>query len=105
MLRPFLSAAVLVLGIASAHAEEASTQVPYGDLDLSQPADAKVLASRLQDAAKSVCLQSNPDIVRQKLLQNCIDMSVSIAMARVEDGLDQAVHAKLSNVRMAMETP
>jgi len=51
MLRTIATAALLTLSIASAQADEASTQVSYSDLDLSRPDDAKTLAARLQDAA------------------------------------------------------
>ena len=105
MLRTLATAAILALGITAAHADDASTHVMYGDLDLSQPADAKILADRLQDAAKSVCLKANPDGIAPPQLQNCITGSVSTAMTRIESNLDEAVHARLVNVRTAMESP
>lgn len=104
MLRSFTTAAILALGITAAHAD-ASTDVVYGDLDLSRPADARVLAARLQDAASSVCLKANPETIGRAAMQTCIDVSVSMAMTRIESSLDQAVHAKLINVRTAMEGP
>jgi UrcA family protein len=101
MLRTLTFAALFSLGIAGAYAEEASTQVSYSDLDLSRPADAKVLAARLQDAAASVCLKANPENVSQGALANCINASVHMAVSRIESDLDGTVHDKLSNVRTA----
>ena len=73
MYRSFTTAAILALAITAAHADDfASTRVTFGDLDLSQPADAKILADRLENAAKSVCIQANPDDVAPTMLQNCI---------------------------------
>ena len=63
MLRSLTAATLLALGIASAHADEVTTQVSYSDLDLSRPADARILAARLQDAATAVCLKANPENV------------------------------------------
>jgi UrcA family protein len=106
MLRPLTVTALLVFGIANAHAQdaaiEATTQVSYSDLDLSRPSDAKILAARLQDAATSVCLKANPQNVASAALANCINLSVHMAMSRIESDLDAAVHGKLSNVRTAM---
>jgi UrcA family protein len=109
MLRTFATAATLALGITlnvtAARADDASTNVTYGDLDLSQPADAKILADRLQGAARSVCLAANPDGIAPSMLQNCITGSISMAMSQIESRLDQAVHAKLGNIRTAMQSP
>src|SRR3954471_10409370 len=101
MLRPLTLAAFLALGVTAAHAEDASTQVSYGDLDLSKPADAKTLAARLQDAATSVCLKANPENLQSMALENCVDMSVHLAMSRIQSDMDDAVREKLSNVRTA----
>jgi UrcA family protein len=105
MLRSFTTAAILALGITAAHADDASTDVAYGDLDLSRASDARVLAARLQDAASTVCLKANPENIAPAAMRTCIDVSVSMAMTRIESSLDQAVHAKLINVRTAMEGP
>ena len=102
MLRPLTITALLALGIVSAHAEDATTQVSYSDLDLSRPADAKVLAARLQDAATSVCLKANPDNVAKAALENCISISVHMAMSRIANDMNAAVDDKMSNVRTAM---
>ena len=102
MLRPLTLTAFLALGLASAHADDVSTQVSYSDLDLSRPADAKVLAARLQDAATAVCLKANPDNVAKAALENCINVSVHMAMSRIESDMNSTVHDRLSNVRTAM---
>ena len=45
MLRTLTLTALLTLSITAAHAEDATTQVSYADLDLSKPTDAKTLAA------------------------------------------------------------
>jgi UrcA family protein len=102
MLRTLTITAFLTLSIAAAHAEDASTLVSYADLDLSKPTDAKTLAARLQDAATSVCLKANPANLQAAALENCVNLSVRLAMARIQSDMDDAVQAKLSNVRTAM---
>jgi UrcA family protein len=108
LLRSLTAAALLTLGFAAAHADDytqVSVSVPYGDLNLAQPSDAKVLADRLEDAAKSVCLKANPDIGSPVLMQQCIGSAVSVAMMGIEDTLDQEVRAKLVVVRTSMANP
>lgn len=102
MLRTIATAALLTLSIASAQADEASTNVSYSDLDLSRPDDAKTLAARLQDAAAAVCLKANPVNVTPGALEHCIDASVHMAMSRIESNMDTVVRDKLGNVRSAM---
>jgi UrcA family protein len=104
LFRSFTTAALLALGIAAAQADDlsqASTTVSFGDLNLSQPADAKILADRLEDAATSVCLKVNPDL-SPALMQQCIDSAISIAMTGIQDRLDQDVRAKLFVVRSSL---
>jgi UrcA family protein len=103
MLRTLTLTALLTLSITAAHAEDASTLVTYADLDLSKPTDARTLAARLQDAATAVCLKANPENLAAVALENCVDMSVHLAMARIESDMDQVVRYKLSNVRTAMK--
>jgi UrcA family protein len=102
MLRTLTLTALLTLSITAAHAQDASTLVTYADLDLSKPADAKALAARLQDAATSVCLKANPENLQATALENCVTLSVRLAMARIQSDMDEAVRYKLSNVRTAM---
>ena len=102
MLRAIIVPALLVLSIAGASADEATTNVSYADLDLSRPADAKVLAARLQDAAASVCLKANPENVSPGALENCINASIHMAVSRIESDMDATVHDKVGNVRSAM---
>ena len=102
MLRSLTAATLLALGIASAHADEVTTQVSYSDLDLSRPADARILAARLQDAATAVCLKANPENVARMALENCISLSVHMAMSRIESDMNASVHDRLGNVRTAM---
>jgi UrcA family protein len=105
MLRILTVSALLTLGIVGAHAadDDVTTLVSYADLDLSQPAGAKTLAARLQDAATAVCLKANPEKVTPGALENCVNMSVHMAMSRIEATMDEVVRDKLTNVRVAMK--
>lgn len=112
MLRTLTAAALLAsgltLGVTAAQADETSsgetTQVPYGDLDLSQPGDAKILANRLQDAANTVCA----NVVRHKssetpVLRDCVDEAIRSATSQIEDNLDESAHARVMYVRSEIE--
>lgn len=103
MLRTLTLTALLTLSVTAAHADDASTQVTYADLDLSKPTDAKTLAARLQDAATAVCLKANPENLGVTALESCVTVSVRMAMARIQSDMDEAVRYKLSNVRTAMK--
>lgn len=79
--------------------------VSFADLNLSQAADAKVLAGRLAEAAKSVCLKANPDLAMPALMQQCTMSAIGTGMAGLEDVLDQNAHAKLAVVRTSLASP
>ena len=53
MFRTFTSAAILALTITAAQADP--TNVQFGDLDLSRPADMQVLNSRIEKAVETAC--------------------------------------------------
>ena len=107
LFRTLTTAALLALGLTAARADDtiATTQVAFGDLNLSQPADAKILADRLQVAAKSVCLKANPDVATPSALEMCTDTAISMAMGQIESSLDQKVRTNMGNVRISMEMP
>lgn len=105
LFRSLAAASLFILGINTAHADDAtSTTVSYGDLNLSQSADAKVLAGRLQDAAKQVCIAANPDL-HESELQSCVDSAIRMAMSQIEDHFDDQVRARLVNVREQLAAP
>jgi UrcA family protein len=102
-------AAILLtaIGLSAARAEDldtVSTPVPYGDLDLSRPADARILADRLEEAAKSVCLKANPD-APSSFVQTCADAAISVAMMQMQDQMDDEVHARLDVIRASFAGP
>ena len=108
LFRTLTTAALFALGLTAAHADDASyasNNVAFGDLNLSQPADARILADRLQAAAKSVCLKVQPEFDTPVTMQDCVDTSISMAMLQIEDKLDKKVSANLGNVRVSMESP
>jgi UrcA family protein len=102
-------AAILLtaIGLSTARADDfdtVSAPVTYGDLDLSRPADARILADRLEDAAKSVCLKANPD-APPSFIQMCADAAISVAMTQIQDQMDDAVDAKLDVIRASFAGP
>ena len=113
MLRIFTAAALLALTAATAAQAENGTResmlVAYGDLNLSRPADAKILADRLQDAAAKVCLGANSDIqfnshpglTKSQELQDCVDTAINVAMLRIEHSMTARVRANLVNNKQA----
>src|SRR5580704_15751863 len=98
MLRIFTASAIIALSIAAgtaSHAESADAiPVTFGDLNLSSRADTKILADRLQAAALQVCTADN---VGKLQVQECMDSAIAIAMSdietKLENRLDNAVHA------------
>ena len=87
MLRILATAAILALSANAALADsQASVDVPFGDLNLSQPHDAKILAGRLEAAAAAVCLKANndtPSAIPAPMMQDCIDTAINIAVSRI----------------------
>ena len=102
------TAAFLALGITAAQADDytqASVYVPYGELNLARPSDAKVLADRLEDAAKSVCLKAKSGPRLPDPDAAIIGTAISMAMMGIENTLDQEVRAKLVVVLTSMANP
>jgi len=104
MIRSFAIAALLTLSTGAAFADEMSTPVAYGDLNLSRPGDAKILADRLNSAARNVCFQTNADI-GSAAVHTCTETAVATAMSEIASHLHESVHAELDNVRTAMQSP
>ena len=92
MFRTVTIAALLALGVLSAQAGPSawagsadrplSVVVHFGDLDLNQPADARVLVQRLRQAARTVCTLG--DIIHNSY---CVDQVT-------RDAFNQAVARK-----------
>jgi UrcA family protein len=105
MLRTLTTAALLVLAATAVQAEpleNASIAVAYGDLNLSSPSDAKVLAERLQTAAKQVCTFTNYDLSKAAM-STCMGSAISAATYNIEAQINShtgdAVHANLTTMR------
>jgi UrcA family protein len=102
-----LAAALLTLTATAAFADTLPTMdVPFGDLNLSQAHDAKVLADRLQSAARTVCIKANgPDLTSSKIgqqaMQDCVNTAITIAMERVASHLENKVRANLISAKQA----
>jgi len=110
MFRITTAAALLVLSANTAWAaRHASVDVPFGDLNLSQAKDAKVLADRLQIAAKQVCLDVNKDLANDRLGQNamaeCVESAISVALGYIESSQAQKIRANLVSARQSKPVP
>ncbi len=106
MLRIATAAIILALTANAALANQASVDVPFGDLNLSQPHDAKILAGRLEAAAAAVCLKANndtPSAIPAPMMQDCIDTAINIAVSRIQSSLEGKLRANLVNVRHLQE--
>jgi UrcA family protein len=106
MFRTLATAALLTLAVTAAQAETpVSVGVAYGDLNLTSPQDAAILADRLQVAAQEVCLNANETKapIRKVLVRRCIDMAVSHATAQIASNVEaapnKAVRANMISVR------
>lgn len=95
MLRTFAAAAILALTVTAAQAEtvtKVSVDVTYGDLNLAHPADAKILADRLQAAAQSVC----KPVADGYEMQDCMHSAISGAIARIAGKMENNVRDSLT---------
>ena len=75
-----------------------SVEVVYGDLNPLHAQDAKILAARLETAAKAVCVDEDPMLAisgyeAEKSRQECIKSAIDVAMARIKGKLDRTVRA------------
>jgi UrcA family protein len=98
---------VLSVGMNAARADDldiVSTTVNFADLNLARPADDRILAQRLAEAAQSVCLQANPD-ASSVTLQSCTNAAIDLALAQIQDQLDNQVDAKLDVIRTSFAGP
>ncbi len=89
----FTFSGLLALLGNAALAEVPTSVVRYGDLDLSQPHDARVLHSRILWAAERVCAQyagHNVIVVRQH--EMCVRQAVENAIKRINRPELDAVH-------------
>jgi UrcA family protein len=69
-----------------------SVTVSYADLDISGPAGAKTLYSRIQAAAKQVCGHAGADVIEQGIWRSCYRNAVGDAVRKVNNPLLTAVH-------------
>jgi UrcA family protein len=106
MFRTLATAAILAFAVTAAQAgTPVSVGVAYGDLNLTSPQDAAILADRLQVAAQEVCINANETKapIRKVLVRRCIDMAVSRATSQIADEVESApnkmVRANLVSVR------
>lgn len=75
-----------------------SVEVVYGDLNPLHPEDAKILAARLEAAARSVCRNDDSAAAvmgsrEDQETQECMKSAINVAMARIKGKLDEAVRA------------
>ena len=100
MLRPLAIAALIACAATAAQADTfASTQVPYGDLNIASPSDGKILASRLHAAATEVCQAANSapsSRYVQQMMQLCVDRAVSAAITDIQSNMVRSVRVNLA---------
>jgi UrcA family protein len=75
-----LAASLSLLAVAPAAAEEFTTQVTYGDLDLASPAGAKILAQRVDAACTRPDIR---DLSAVSAWQECKDTARTSAMEQL----------------------
>jgi UrcA family protein len=82
----------------TAHAadkELPSKRVSYADLDISSPAGAKVLYSRIFAAAKEVCAQNGvKDLGDMQRVNGCVDHAINHAVKEVDSPALSALRPK-----------
>src|ERR1700689_1290359 len=79
--------ALCTLQVTAQAADDAlpSKRVSYADLDISKPAGAKVLYSRITAAAKQVCAQSGyKDLGAMQRVNGCVDRAINKAVKDVD---------------------
>lgn len=96
---------------AAAHAGDVSTDVVgpakttvhYGDLNLSQQADAQTLYGRLQRASDRVCIQykEQVNLRKMKLYNDCYQDTLARAVDSVGHAAVKAAYAADDKVRVA----
>jgi UrcA family protein len=108
MLRIITATALFALIATAADAGDASppsTIVRFSDLNLSHPADAKILAGRLEVAAKQVCREEGSGqtgVAAMKEMRACTDAAIGMALARIQSAVGQAVRAQLAGDRQTL---
>jgi UrcA family protein len=102
-----LAGAAMFSTAANAHARDAMTRewmVSYADLNLSKPADAAVLYTRLRLAAGSVCGEYDiRDLRSTQLHAACAQRALSAAVASVNQAELTALHAGDRRIRVASQ--
>jgi UrcA family protein len=95
-----VGSAIGAIQVATA-AESPQIVVSYRDLDLKQPADARVLYVRLQRAAQSVCPAVNSvDLSRYAGYQRCVSAALDNAVQRVGSSELLALHHAVGDARI-----
>ena len=115
MFRTFTAATLFTLAVTTAQATPlspppayAEMNVAYGDLNLTSPADAAILADRLQTAAVTVCMKTNDakSSIRKILVRRCVDMAITRATSKIWSQIEaspyQAIRANLDSVRQQL---
>ena len=106
MLRIIATTAILALTLNAAHAADtaSSINVNFGDLNLSRPADAKILTERLEIAAAQVCHGAGAGlspVSEMYVTQGCVKDAINVAMLRIERSLTRNIRANLISDRQA----
>jgi UrcA family protein len=89
-----LCTCLLANGASAGEPQKVSKAVSYADLDLSKPAGAQALYSRIKRAAREVC--GSPDYYRYvsppEAWRKCVDTAIADAVAKVDRPSLTALH-------------
>ncbi len=108
MLRPLLLSALLACAAVPALVPTmaqadtlASTQVVYGDLNITSASDARILAKRLRAAATDVCLKANEGAPSNHygdaVVQECVNRAINTAIASIQSNMERTVRLSLTS--------
>jgi UrcA family protein len=88
-----LGSAFSLTAAAAATADSWGVMVSYADLNLSHPADARVLYQRLRGAAARVCNEvPTYDLARSAAYRRCLQAALDRAVADVHSTTLSAIH-------------
>ncbi len=104
MLRIIAATALLTCIATAAGADDIQTSitVSFSDLNLSHPADAKILAGRLQAAAQLVCrtaADGQVGVTAIHVMRDCVNDAINVALARIASAQTKAVKVYLADAR------
>ena len=96
------------LALSAADQKTVSTTVRYGDLNLANPQDAKVMLARIKHAANRVCDDPTPEsFLDYPDWENCISKATNSAVSRLNAPMVTAAYSgkQANSVVLAQNSP